>query len=156
MYVVNSETGEKHLVRITQIDTVELARINRTKRFDFNWNKEKHFEVFKLVVGEDVNPVGLLSLGERPDDFALEIRLIASSKDNIGKQNGYARIAGCLISFACMKAFKAGYGGFVCLKPKTALEQHYISTCGFESTNLYLVTEGTNSLRLIKEYYGKQ
>lgn len=156
MYVLNIQTGEKHLVKVTQIDAAEIAKINKSKRFDFNWNKEKDFKVFKLIVNDDEKPLGLLSLRERPDNFALEIRLIASSKENIGKDNGYDRIAGCLISFACREAFKAGYDGFVCLKPKTKLEHYYISKYGFESTKLFLVTEGMNSLKLIKEYYEKQ
>lgn len=156
MSVINIETGEQHLAKVTQIDAAEIAKINSSKQFDFNWNKEKEFKVFKLTVGEEENPVGLLSLMERPEDFALEIRLIASAKTHIGKKNGYDRIAGCLISFACRESFKAGYEGFVCLKPKTKLESHYMSKYGFESTKLFLVTEGMNSWRLIKEYYEEQ
>lgn len=156
MYVLNIETGEKHLAKVILVDAAEIARINKSKRFDFNWNKEKKFKVFKLIVNDDEKPIGLLSLRERPDDFAIEIRLIASSKENIGKNDGYDRIGGCLISFACREAFKAGYGGFVCLKPKTQLKHYYINKYGFESTKLFLVTEGSNALKLIKEYYEKQ
>ncbi|MNR43212.1 hypothetical protein D3C85_1618160 [compost metagenome] len=98
-------------------------------------------------------PIGLLSLNERPNDYAIEIRLLASSKTNVGKDKEYDRIAGCLITFACREAFKAGYDGFVCLKPKTKLKEHYLNKYNFESTKLYLITEGRNSLKLIKEYY---
>lgn len=152
MYVLNIGTGEKHLAQISQIDAAEIAKINTSRRFDFNWNKEKDFKVFKLVVNGDEKPVGLLSLRERPDDYAMEIRLIASSKEHIGKAKEYDGIAGCLISFACKEAFKSGFYGFVCLKPKTKLAQHYCNKYGFESTRFFLVTEGMNSLRLIKEY----
>jgi len=31
--------------------------------------------------------------------------------------------------------------------------QHYVTIYGFESTKLFLVSEGHNSLKLIKEYY---
>lgn len=156
MYVLNIETVEKHLAKVTQIDPAEIARINKTKRFDFNWNKEKTVNVYKLTIDDLEEPVGLLSLNERPDDYALEIRLLASSKTNVGKDKEYGRIAGCLISFACREAFKAGYGGFVCLKPKTKFKEHYINKYSFESTKLFLISEGRNSLKLIKEYYENQ
>ena len=153
MYVLNNITNKKQTVKITKLNTAEISRINKTKRFDFNWNKEKPFDVYKLtVMGED-EPIGLLSLQERSEDYALEIRLLASSKENVGKSRTYSRIAGCLIAFACKEAFKSGFDGFVCLKPKTRLERHYINNYGLRSTKLYLITERENSLRLIKEYY---
>lgn len=145
--------GEKQFVTITKIDAVEISRINKTKQFDFNWNKEKFFNVYKLTVGEKDEPIGLLSLDERLEDYALEIRLLASSKQNVGKSKKYSRIAGCLIAFSCKEAFKKGFDGFVCLKPKTKLEAYYVKKYGFRSTKLYLISEGENSLKLIKEYY---
>jgi hypothetical protein len=54
------------------------------------------------------------------------------------------------------KAFKAGYGGYVCLKPKTELEGHYQYAYGFVSMKLFLITDGDNSLSLIKKYNEKQ
>ncbi|RDC55908.1 hypothetical protein DU508_13645 [Pedobacter chinensis] len=156
MYVLNIETGKKHLAKVVQIGSEEIKRVNRTKQFDFNWNKESAFKVYKLIIDDIEEPIGLMSLNERPDDYALEIRLLASSKANVGKDQQYGRIAGCLIAFACREAFKGGYDGFVCLKPKTKLEPHYIKKYGFESTKLFLVTEGRNSLKLIKEYYENQ
>lgn len=156
MYVVNTETGEKHLAKVIQVHSLEIAKIDRSQRFDFNWIEEKTFKVYKLVIDDIEEPIGLLSLRERPDDYAIEIRLLASSKDNVVKGQKYRRIAGKMIAFACREAFKAGFGGFVCLKPKTTLEQHYIAKYGFESTKLFLITEGQNSLKLIKEYYENQ
>lgn len=153
MFVLNNSTGEKQSATITKIDSAEISRINKTKQFDFNWYKEKSFKVYKLTVEDIEEPIGLLSLDERPQDYAMEIRLLASSRENIGKLQKYSRIAGCLIAFACREAFKAGFDGFVCLKPKTKLEVHYITKYGLQSTKLYLVTEGENSLKLIKEYY---
>ncbi|RQO69393.1 hypothetical protein DBR43_15010 [Pedobacter sp. KBW06] len=153
MHVLKNSIREKQFVTIAKIDTIEISLINKTKQFDFNWNKEKLFNVYKLTVEENDEPIGLLSLDERSDDYALEIRLLASSKQNIGKSKKYSRIAGCLIAFACKEAFKRGFDGFVCLKPKTKLEAHYIKKYGFRSTKLYLITEGENSLKLIKEYY---
>lgn len=38
----------------------------------------------------------------------------------------YTRIASCLIALACKEAFKTGFEGFVCLRPKTLLKEYYI------------------------------
>lgn len=156
MYVQNNHTGEKRKVRISLVSPGEITKINKTKRFDFNWNKEKLFKVYKLTIDDIDDPIGLFSLNERHEDYALEIRLLASSKENIGKMQKYNRIAGCLIAFACKEAFKAGFEGFVCLKPKTLLEEYYIKKYGFQPTKLYLVSEARNSLKLIKEYDEEQ
>lgn len=153
MYILNKITGEKQTATITEIDVAEIAQINKTKRFDFNWNKEKNFHVYKLTIENKEEPIGLLSIENRLQDYALEIRLLAASKENIGKSKEYSRIAGCLIAFVCREAFKKGFGGFVCLKPKTKLEKHYMQQYGFQSTKMYLITEGENSLQLIQEYY---
>lgn len=138
------------------MDTQGIARINKSKRFDFNWNKEKQYEVYKLTAEGVDEPLGLMSLADRPADFAIEIRLLASSLENVRKTKQYRRIAGCLIAFACRKAFAAGYGGYVCLKPKTELKDHYQEVYGLVSTKLYLITHGENSLTIIKDYYENQ
>lgn len=153
MYVLNKITGEKQTATITKIDAAEISQINKTKRFDFNWNKEKAFHVFKLTVEGKEEPIGLLSMEERPQDYALEIRLLAASKENVGQSQEFSRIAGCLIAFVCKEAFKRGFEGYVCLKPKTKLEAHYMEQYGLQSTKMYLITEGENSLQLIQEYY---
>jgi len=156
MYVIHAESGQKLQATISKRDAKEIAQINKTKRFDFNWNKEKQHEVYKLTAKGIDEPLGLMSLADRPDDMALEIRLLASSVENVGDKKRYQRIAGCMIAFACRKAFVAQYGGYVCLKPKTDLKNHYKEIYGFESTKLFLVTEGSNSLSLIKKYYEDQ
>lgn len=156
MYVLNKITGEKQTATISKIDAAEISHINKARRFDFNWNKEKKFHVYKLTAEDKEEPIGLLSIEERPKDYALEIRLLASSKENVGKLQNYSRIAGCLIAFVCRESFKKGFGGFVCLKPKTRLEKHYVQQYGLQSTKMYLVTEGENSLQLIQKYYEDQ
>jgi hypothetical protein len=39
--------------------------------------------------------------------------------------------------------------GYVCLKPKTELEAHYIEAYGFVSTKLFLIINGNNSSSLM-------
>lgn len=155
MYVIHSESGRKIPATISKLYAKEIALINKSRRFDFNWNKEKQYDVYKLTAEGIDGPLGLMSLADRPADFAIEIRLLASSLENVSKTKQYQRIAGCLIAFACRKAFEAGYGGYVCLKPKTELEEHYQQAYGLVSTKLFWVTEGHNSLSLIRKYYEK-
>ena len=118
MYVTHNETGKKLKATITLLTDKEIAVINKSKRFDFNWNKEKAYEVYKITAQGADEPLGLLSIEKRPVDYAYEIRLLACSKENIGHDKKYQRIAGCLISFACVESFKAGYGGYVCLNQR--------------------------------------
>jgi hypothetical protein len=156
MYVVHVETNKKLQATISKLDAKEIAQINKTKRFDFNWNKEKSYDVYKLTAEGVDEPLGLMSLADRPDDIAIEIRLLASSLENVGNEKHYERIAGCMIAFACRQSFIAQYGGYICLKPKTDLKEHYQDIYGFESTKLFLVTDSANSLSLIKKYYEDQ
>jgi hypothetical protein len=156
MYVIHSESGKQLEATVSKIDPKEITLINKSKRFNFNWNKERSYEVYKLTVKGTEEPLGLISLEERSGDSAFEIRLLASSKDNIGEGKQFERIAGCLIAYACKKAFIAGYDGFVCLKPKSSLKDHYQQIYGMVSTKMYLITEGRNSLMLIEEYYENQ
>ncbi|BAU52073.1 hypothetical protein [Mucilaginibacter gotjawali] len=156
MHVIHSESGSEIQATVSKLDAKEIALINKSKRFDFNWNKEKQYDVYKLTAEGIDEPLGLMSLADRPADFAIEIRLLASSLENVSKAKQYQRIAGCLIAFACRGAFEAGYGGYVCLKPKTELEAYYQRAYGFVSTKLFLITHGNNSLSLIKKYYEKQ
>lgn len=66
-----------------------------------------------------------MSLADRPTDFAIEIRLLTASLEDVRKTKQYQRIVGCLIAFACVKRFEAGYDGYACLKPKTEMVGHY-------------------------------
>lgn len=152
MYVRHRESGKILPVTIMRLNKSQVAAINKTKRFPFNWNKEKDCEIYQLNVKGLAEPLGLLAVKDRPEDIALEIRLLASSSENIGKEKTYERIAGNLIAFACRLAFQRGYGGYVCLKPKTELTSHYQELYGFQSTKLFLITEGSNSLDLINRY----
>jgi len=153
MYIIDTITGEHIPAAVSKIDLKEIALINKSKRFDFNWNAEKLNDVYKLAAEGISEPLGLMSLVDRPEDFATEIRLIAVSKDNKGKERRYDRIAGSMIAFACKESFAAGYNGFICLKPKTLIKDHYREKYNLQSTKLFLVSEGSNSLDLIKAYY---
>ena len=156
MYVIHHESGKKIRAIVSKLDKKEIAVINKSGRFHFNWNQEAKYEVYKLTATGVNEPLGLISIEDRISDYAVQIRLLASSKNNIGEGKEYERIAGCLIAFACKKSFSAGYEGYVCLKPKTDLEIHYQNAYGMKSTGMYLITEQENSLMLIKRYNEEQ
>ena len=101
MYVTNSETGENVFAYISPVAVKDVGAINKSKRFNFNWAKEKGFNIYKLSVNGVPEPLGLMSLADRYDDLAIEIRLLALAKENIGTTRKYDRVAGCLIAFAC-------------------------------------------------------
>jgi len=62
-----------------------------------------------------------------PDELRIEIKLLASSKENTGAAKIYEGIAGCLIAFACRESLSK-YGDMACvsLVPMTYLKEHYI------------------------------
>ena len=60
MYIIHAETGQKLQATISKLDAKEIAQINKTKRFDFNWNKEKSYEVYKLTATGIDEPLGLI------------------------------------------------------------------------------------------------
>lgn len=153
MYIIDTTTYEHIQATVSKIDLKEIALINKSGQFDFNWNAEKLNDVYKLIAEGINEPLGLISLVDRPEDFAIEIHLIAVSKDNKGKKRKYDRIAGNMIAFACKESFAAGYDGYICLKPKTLISDHYREKYNLKSTKLFLVSEGNNSLDLIKAYY---
>jgi hypothetical protein len=62
VYVINNKSGKKVPVVICKLDAEEIRLINKTKRFSFNWNKEKCVEVYKLSCADVDEPLGLLSI----------------------------------------------------------------------------------------------
>ncbi|MCF0056038.1 hypothetical protein [Dyadobacter sp. CY356] len=154
MFVIHSKSGKEIKATVRKLDTKEILSINKDK-FHFNWRTEISYNVYMLTADGIEGALGLISIEDRSMDYAIQIRLLACAKENMGSGKKYDRIAGCLIAFACMEAFKSGYGGYICLKPKTILKEHYQEMYGFTSTKLFLVSQGQNSLALINKYYEK-
>ena len=67
-----------------------------------------------------------MGLIDRPEEKRIEIKLLASSVENIGKEKIYEGIADCLIAFACRSGVeKYGVDACISLVPKTELIRHY-------------------------------
>ncbi len=130
----------------------ELSSILKNSRFSFDWKTELVFEVYALRQKNSGAALGLISFEAVPSELRIEIKLLESSKENIGRGKKYRGIAGDLIAFACRESFLRGFYGFVSLIPKTELIDHYISEYGFVQAGRHLVTELVNSRNLIDKY----
>jgi len=88
-----------------------------------------------------------------PGDKRIEIKLLACSIDNKGKNKIYDRIAGCLIAFACsLSSDKYEVDACISLIPKTELIKHYMQKYHMTYGGRQLHLEGEALVNLIKEY----
>lgn len=149
MFVVEHKTGKKEKVRISQLNSSELVKLDS---FDFDWSKETKFEVYKLSLISNEQVLGLLSIDRVIEELRIEIRLLEISIENIGKNKLYDRVAGILIAFACKESFKNGFYGFVSLIPKTKLIDHYQEKYGFQQFGRHLAIELQESEILMNRY----
>lgn len=149
MFVVEVKTGKTEKVRISQLKSSELLKLDS---FDFDWSKETKYEVYKLSLISNEQVLGLLSIERVIEELRIEIRLLEISTQNVGKDKLYDRVAGILIAFACKESFKNGFYGFVSLIPKTKLIRHYKEKFGFEQFGRHLAIELQGSETLINRY----
>lgn len=149
MFVVEVKTGKKEKVRISQLKSSELKKL---ESFDFEWSKESKFEVYKLSLISNEQILGLLSIKRVIEELRIEIRLLEISTENIGKNKLYDHVAGILIAFACKESFKNGFFGFVSSIPKTKLIKHYTEKYGFQQFGIHLAIELQASELLMNRY----
>lgn len=152
MHVIQVITHEKLEVSVEKIKPSEIKQILKSKRFNFDWNTESKYEVYKLYIIETGEILGLMSLADWPAELRIEISLIESSKDNVGSNKKYERIAGNLIAFACGISFDRGYYGFISLIPKTALRSYYINEYGMTDGGISVYSDIANSTKLLDKY----
>ena len=152
MKLISMRSGEETEAEITEMEEEDHERIALSGRFAFDWRKEKGNLVYKIrFIGRE-EILGLISLIDVPKEYRLHINLIESSIENQGKNKLIGRIPGCLIAYAARLSILYGYEGFVSLKPKTALIDHYIAKYGFSQYGMYLAIFREASGRLIAEY----
>jgi hypothetical protein len=153
MYIVDRITDERRLVHILPIENDDFKQLT-VKRYSFNWKKLKNESViYKLTLVDDDDILGLIGLVDYPAEERTEIKLLASSAENMGKEKKYERIAGCLIAFAGREAIRK-FKNYPALSliPKTELRQHYIRKYGMVDAGWQLYLEDLPLLNLIKEY----
>jgi len=95
----------------------------------------------------------LVSLETFLDESRIEIRLLAVSKENMGKNKKYDHIAGNLIAFACIQSIKE-FGEWACISliPKTELIEHYKKKYSMLPAGKSLFLDGSELIQLIIEY----
>jgi len=149
MYVFDLIENRRIAVQITKAD---ISDLNPSTNFEFDWNQEKEYEVFKLETKSEDEILGLISLKIVFEELRIEIRLIEIQKTNVGKNKRYEKIAGILIAYACKRSFDLGFYGFVSLIPKTQLQEHYQLKYGFKQFGRHLAVQLEESEIIMNKY----
>ncbi len=155
MEVISTKDNTQHEVLIAVATKADIKTISRSKNFNFNWLQPTGVTTLKLELKETGEILGLMSITDRTSDYAIEINMLESSKENVGKGKQYLNIAGCMIAYVCKESFRKGYDGYVCLKPKTELIKHYAAIYGMRHTGLYMYADGMDSYKIISKYLDK-
>lgn len=140
-------------VIISEVKDEEFLLLTR-KRYSFNWKTLKgKSAVYKLQIEGEDEILGVLAFDNYDTELRLEIKLLASSIENVGAAKRYTGVAGCLIAFTCRKSLEM-YGAFACvsLVPKTKLRSHYIEMYGMKDGGRQLFLDGTVLQQLIKRF----
>jgi len=100
-------------------------------RWNFNWRslyKTEGVCFYKLITQDDPQKIEALLMLTIFDDGMVFMNNIEVAPHNYGSSGIYARVAGCLIAFACQYSFQVGRGGyigFLTFESKTALIELY-------------------------------
>jgi hypothetical protein len=155
MKIVSCESGEEVEAVIEPASDSDLKRSKRERSFGFDWTMYGDCDVYKLRRVGEIEILGLMAIQEQPQPGSqnVEIKAIQANKQNIGSKKKYDNIAGCLIAYACQRAFEIGCDGYVLLESKTILYEHYIVKYGFVPLRKsFLVSKTPNSKDLVRKY----
>ena len=146
------ETGRLITTDVYPVEPDDLKHLGPAWRFDWRAAIENG-EVFKLI--DPVAPdavLGLLAL--RRHQNYVEVTLLESHPQNVGRTKKFRGIPGSLFAFAAQLSFEIGGEGFIAIDAKTELVEYYQRVYGFErlghSQRMILTTEA--SVRLISQY----
>src|SRR5215213_3725290 len=153
MEILEVSTGIKKRIVIREVESEDYKLLVR-KRFSFVWKTFRATTtVYKLQIDGDEDILGVMGLIDWPAEERIEIKLLASSVENIGKGKIYEGIAGCLMAFACRLAVtKYGAEACISLVPKTELIKHYMQKYHMQYAGWQLYLEGKELNKLLKEY----
>jgi len=153
MTITEIRTNKKVGVVVSPVNSDDL-KVLTTKRYYFSWKKiSLEAKLYKLCIAGQDDILGVIALVDIPEEMRIEIRLLACSKENVGKNKLYNHIAGCLIVFTCREAVK-NYGDKACvsLLPKTILKEHYKEKYKMQEAGQQLYLEGESLIVLIYQY----
>lgn len=153
MRVLEVATGNLHHIEVLPVADSDYKSLSKTRYF-FDWNKERKYEIYKLVLKGQIDILGLISIERIPSEWRIHIRLLTVSIENQGKAKVFDRITGNLIAFVSRIAV-AEFGEFACvsLRPKSAIAQHYIEKYMMRATGQTLSLEVPEIINLINRYY---
>ncbi|MBS1514011.1 MAG: hypothetical protein JSS63_03200 [Bacteroidetes bacterium] len=155
--IENSLTGEVFDTAIVRLIEKDIYLIYESE-WNFDWEieiKNENCEVYKLSTVNNPNVIqGLLSIEDKKDHIFM--RLIESSKFNLGKNKVYLGVPGNLVAYACKVSFEKGYEGFVAFDAKTNLIKHYKKILGathFRGQRMFIETNAAK--HLVSLYFKK-
>ncbi len=154
MEITEIKTGIKKEVEIATLRENDIKRLPKS-RYSFDWSKvDKSATIFILSEVGSVDILGAIAIMKFPDEFRYEIKLLAVSRENVGRKKIYERIAGCLVAYACKECLKEN-GDLACvsLVPKTKLKAHYINKYGMEDAGWQIYLADLALLKIINTYY---
>ncbi|HEY9046913.1 MAG TPA: N-acetyltransferase [Ohtaekwangia sp.] len=155
MYVTEISTGAAKAISITPVDAKDYTHLT-AKRYFFKWKEfkdNKSYKVLKLTLKGSTDILGIIALEYFDQEQRIEIKLLASSRENMGKAKVYEGIAGNLIAYVCRQATKLhGADAAVTLFPKTKLIPHYIEKYKMIPAGIQLMLFGSILYETLKQY----
>lgn len=153
MYIFEVSSGISKKAVISLVEPADFTCLTRTRYF-FTWKSLKQkATIYKLQIEDEEDILGVMALVDYPTEKRIEIKLLANSIENQGKNKKYDRIAGCLITYACRLSIKKYMeDACVSLIPKTELLHHYKQKYYMIYGGWQLYLEGEALLKLIKEF----
>lgn len=153
MEIVQKATGLQKQIEIEAVSSLDIKVLTK-KRYFFSWRllKDK-WDLYKLTIIGEEDILGAMALIDFPGEYRIEIKLICSSRENVGKSKEYEDIVGCMIAYACNQAvIKYGDKTCVSLLPKTEIRAHYMKKYNMFVAGEQLFLESRNLNDIIIKY----
>lgn len=156
--IEEKSSGKSFDTDIIPVIADEIKGIHKKDGWFFNWKTEFKTEgrqIFKLVLVEEIDIQGLISLEPQTSQSFIEMHLIESAPHNYGKRKKFLGVPANLVAFACKMSFEMGFDGFVGFKAKTRLKAHYIETLGARDLGLddRMAIFTPEAKKLVNSYY---
>lgn len=157
VHILDTRSNKKKLAEIAKAMLKEMPK--RKDGWNFSWRtlfKVEGSETYKITLkGESTEIEGMLMLTLMNDEMVY-MNTIEIAPHNYGQKGKYDNVAGCLISYACLRSFELGannYEGFLTFESKTELIQLYQDRYGATlAAGQRMFIEPAVSLKLIEKY----
>jgi hypothetical protein len=143
MVIVEIASGQAYRVVIAPVSPSEIKLLRKDK-YSFNWRlAAKSYPLLKLTIKGQDEILGVMAVVDHPADSRLEIKLLASSIENVGATKRFNGIVDCLLAYVCAESLKS-YRHLACvsLTPKTVLKKHYMKKYGMLEGGKQVFLEG--------------